>query len=114
MATYDRDEATQPGFDLHEWESRWASIEQDLEDDRDAAVSQLAELVEQVLVENGYDVTDPVSRAGDEREVVATYLSAREIAERAEVGAASRSEVELAIDDLRDVFTTLVGETTAQ
>jgi hypothetical protein len=114
MATEDREEPTQPGFDLHEWESRWASIEEDLEGDRDAAVSQLAELVEQMLVTNGYDVTDPVSRAGDEPEIVVTYRSAREIAERAEVGAASRSEVEMAIDDLRDVFTTLVGETTVQ
>ena len=110
MSAPDREEPDQPGADLHEWESRWASIEEDLESDRDAALSQLAELVEQMLVANGYDVADPVTRQGDEPELVVTYLSAREAAERAELGAASRSEVEMAIDDLRDIFTTLVSD----
>ena len=49
---------------------------------------------------------DAVAREGEEREIVTTYLAARETAERAELGAASRSEVEQAIEDLRSVFNT--------
>jgi hypothetical protein len=107
MTTFGPDDPTQPGFELHEWESAWASIEADLEADRDAALSRFAELVERMLLANGYRVDDPVAREGEEPELVVTYLSARETAERAEIGAASRSEVELAIDDLRDVFGSL-------
>lgn len=110
MTSFERDDAEQPGFDLHEWESRWASIEEDLDGNHDAALSQLAELVERMLLATGYSVDDPVAGQGDEPEVVVTYRSARETAERAEVGAASRGEVDLAIDDLREVFTALSGD----
>ncbi len=106
----DRGEAPQPGFDLHGWESAWASIDQDAEGDPDAALSMYAELVERMLAATGYAIADPVVRQGDEPEVVVTYLSARETAERAELGEASRTEVELAIEDLRTVFDSVAGE----
>jgi hypothetical protein len=101
---------SEPGLDLHEWQSRWASIEEDAQDDPDAALSQFAEVAEQMLRANGYDVDDPVQLEGDEREVVASYVSARETAERAEVGEASRGEVENAIEDLRAIFDTFATE----
>jgi hypothetical protein len=100
----------EPGLDQHEWESTWASLEEDAGDDPDAALSQLADLVQRMLVSRGYDIVDPVDRTGDEPEVVLSYLSAREVAERAEVAEASRSEVETAIDDLRAVFDTIATE----
>jgi hypothetical protein len=104
MSTGNWNEGAYPGADLHSWESEWASISEDASDDPDAAVSEYAELVERILAANGYAVTDPVARSGEDPEVVSTYLSAREVAERAELGEASRSEVEQAIEDLRLVF----------
>jgi len=101
--------AAAPGLDLHEWESQWASIGEGAEDDPDAALSQLADLVRKMLVESGHEVGDPVARSGEEPEVIVTYLSARQTAERAEVGAASRAEVEIPLDDLRWVFETIAG-----
>ena len=98
-----------PGQDLHEWESARASLEEEADSSPDAALSELAELVERMLVSRGYDVTDPVARAGDERDVIASYLAARETAERAELGQASRAEVETALDDLRAVFDTIAA-----
>lgn len=89
------------GGDLHAWQSEWASIAEEADTDPDAALSQYADLVEGMLEANGYDVRDPVVRQGEEREVVSTYLTARETAERAEVGRASRGEVEQATEDLR-------------
>ena len=100
----------EPGLDIHEWTSAWASIEEEQDSDPAAALSQLADLAHRMLLGSGYDVDDPVAREGDEQELVASYLAARETAERAELGAASRSEVEQATEDLRAVFETLSGE----
>ncbi|HZN22008.1 MAG TPA: hypothetical protein VFB57_05565 [Gaiellaceae bacterium] len=101
--------AVDPGQDLHEWQSTRASLEEEAESSPDAVLSELAELVERMLVTRGYDVADPVARAGDERDVVVTYLAARETAERAELGEASRGDVEAALDDLRSVFDTIAA-----
>jgi hypothetical protein len=101
---------SEPGVDLHEWESRWASVEEELESDPDAALSQFADIVGGILKARGFALDDPVAVAGDEPEIVVTYLAARETAERAELGEASRGDVETAIDDLRLIFETLVAE----
>jgi hypothetical protein len=98
------------GFDEHDWESTWASIEEVGEDDPDAALSQYVDLMEAMLTARGFALDDPVARQGEDPEVVKTYLAARETAERAEVGEASRADVELAIDDLRALFDTIAGE----
>ena len=110
MTAFEREDVTPPGFDLHEWKSGWASIEQDSDDNPDAALSQLAELVGRMLVASGYDLDDPVARSGGDAELVRAYLAARETAERAELGEASRGDVEVAIADLRDVFSTLASD----
>jgi hypothetical protein len=109
-ASASRTEDVPAGFDEHDWESTWASVEDVAEDDPDAALSQYVDLMEQMLKARGYALDDPVARPGEEPEVVRTYLAARETAERAEVGDASRGDVELAIDDLRALFVTISGE----
>jgi hypothetical protein len=105
-----REGSQEPGLDRHEWEGVWASIEDDLRDSPDAAVSQLADLVEDMLGARGFAVNDPVESLGDEAEIVHTYRSARQTAERAELGEASREDVEQAIDDLRSLYDTLLAE----
>jgi hypothetical protein len=110
LTAFEREDVTQPGFDLHEWKSGWASIEEDSEDHPDAALSQLADLVERMLVASGYELSDPVLRSGGESEPVVAYRAARETAERAELGEASRGEVEVANANLRDVFSMLARD----
>jgi hypothetical protein len=100
----------EPGADLYEWESAWASVAENRDDDPDAAVSQFADIVARMLRARGYNLDDPVESSGDEAEIVTTYRSARETAERAELGQASRAEVEDAIADLEDIFDTVVEE----
>jgi hypothetical protein len=107
VSTVDWNEGANPGADLYSWESQWASIETEAPDDPDAALSQYADLVERVLEGSGYAIRDPVARQGEEREVIATYLSARQTAERAELGEASRGDVTAAIEDLRAIFDSL-------
>jgi hypothetical protein len=101
---------SEPGLDLHEWESEWASVAEEQDADPAAALSRYADLVEQMLLSRGYRVDDPVAASGDEPEIVTTYTSGREVAERAEVGSASRAEVEDAIEGLRALFETLTAE----
>ena len=76
----------EPGIDRHTWESRWASLEDDLQTEPEEALPELADLVQEMLVEAGYDVTDPVARTGEERGVVAEYLAAHEVADRVREG----------------------------
>lgn len=101
---------TEPGLDLHEWETMWASVAEHRDDDPDAALSQFADVVGRMLRSRGYNVDDPVEASGDENEIVTTYFSARETAERAGTGSATRAEVDDAINDLEDVFDTLISE----
>lgn len=76
----------------------------------DAALSQLADIAKEMLRAGGYAVDDPVAREGDEPEMVVTYLAARVMAERVELGQASRGEVQSATEDLRAIFETLAAE----
>jgi hypothetical protein len=78
----------EPGIDRHVWESQWAQLEEDLETDPVETLPEVADLVEQMLIEAGYDITDAVARAGEEREVVAEYLAARQIANQVDGGEA--------------------------
>ena len=100
---------SEPGLDLHEWESQWASVAEEQDGDEGAALSQYADIVERMLVARGYNVADPVQTAGEEPEIVTTYAAAREVTERAEVGDASRADIADAIQDLRALFETLTA-----
>jgi hypothetical protein len=101
----------EPGLDRHEWESEFASIEEDLADDPYDGLPQFADLVERMLTERGYDVGDPVARAGEEREVVVDYLAARETSDRIERDeAVDPGDVAAAINNLRDLYDYLLAE----
>lgn len=111
MTTFEWGEGPNPGLDLHTWQSAWASIEEGAADDPDAALSQYADLVQRMLAASGYRLEDAVASQGEEPEIVVTFRAACETAERAELGEASRSEVEQAVEDLHDVFSSFTGET---
>jgi hypothetical protein len=101
-----------PGLSRHEWESEMASLEDDIHDDPAEALSELDDLLRRMLKETGYDITDPVVREGDEREVVADYLAAREITLAYERGSdeLSPGDVAAAINNYRELFDYLVAE----
>jgi iron uptake system EfeUOB component EfeO/EfeM len=99
-----------PGLNRHEWESEWESLEDELRTDPDHALPELDGLVARMLEESGYDLTDPVVREGEEREVVAEYLAAHEIllARERDSGDLSPGDVAAAINGYRAVFDHLV------
>ena len=100
-----------PGVELHEWESEWEALEDDLRTDPAHARPELDRLVARMLAESGYELSDPVAGEGAEREIVAEYVAAHEI-----VGAAERDsddvspgDVAAAINGYRAVFDHLVA-----
>jgi hypothetical protein len=104
----------EPGLDRHEWESRWQSLEEELEDSPRDVVPELDELVEQMLNERGYAIDDPIVREGDDREIVAEFLAAREITEllRDDPDAVSPGDVAAAVNGYRALYEYLLEERT--
>ncbi len=104
----------EPGLDRHEWESRWQSLEEGLEDSPRDVLPELDELVEQMLEERSYAIDDPVVREGDDREVVAEFLAAREITRLAadDPDAVSPGDVAAAVNGYRSIYEYLLEERT--
>ncbi len=99
-----------PGEELYDWQSEMASLEDDIRESPQEAVSALDDLLRRMLEDSGYDLTESVTREGDEREVVAEYLAAHEIRTLLEQGAEgiSAGDVAEAINDYRELFDFLV------
>lgn len=99
-----------PGLNRHEWESEWQALEDDLRTDPAHALPELDRLVTRMLEESGYELTDPMVAEGDEREIVAEYLAAREIAQAVERDAddVSPGDVAASVNGFRAVFDHLV------
>ena len=100
----------EPGLDLHEWTSRFESLEPELRDDPTGALPELRQLVEEMLRERGYDPDDPVASEGDDAEVLAAYAAGREAALRSEAGGVDPSDVGEAVHNLLAVYEHLVAE----
>jgi|ERR671923_1493366 hypothetical protein len=105
----------EPGLDRHEWESRWESLEEELEDSPRDVLPELDELVEEMLETRGYDVEDSVVREGDDREVVAEFLAARETTEllATDPDAVSPGDIAAAINGYRSLYEYLIEERAA-
>jgi len=83
----------EPGLDLHEWETRWAELEEALADDPAGALPEACDLVEETL---GTDYVD------DGLEV--TYRAARETADAIERGVdVDPGDIGAAVRDLRTI-----------
>lgn len=102
----------EPGLDRHEWETEWAALEPLVEDSPAEALPEVGDLVERMLTTNGYDVNDPVVREGDEREVVAEFLAAREISQLVERGdgAVGPGDVAAAVEGFRSIYEFLASD----
>jgi hypothetical protein len=95
----------EPGLDLHEWESEYASLEDGLRDDPVQGLPLLADLVERMLRARGIDLEEP-----DEDELAAEYRAARELSDAAERGEAGLGDVGAAIESLRTIYATIIAE----
>jgi hypothetical protein len=104
---------TDPGLDLHEWESQWAQLQEDAADAPDEALPELVRLIEQMLVERGYELENPVVVEGESRDIVGDFLAAREIARAAEQTKLEQEDIQTALDDLAEIHDFLVEDRAA-
>ena len=105
----------EPGLDRHEWESRWASLEEELEDSPRDVLPQLDELVGQMLGERGFAIDDPVASEGEAPEAVTEFRAAREITRLStdNPDAVSPGDVAAAVNGYRSVYELVLEEYTA-
>jgi hypothetical protein len=103
--------STEPGLDRHEWESEMLALEEELESSPAEALPELGDLVERMLTERGYDLSDSVAREGEEREVVAEYLAAREVSDRVERAEdVDPGDIAAAINGFRALYDFVIAE----
>ncbi len=101
----------EPGLDRHEWESELRALEDQLSENPAEALPELDALIGRMLEETGYALSDTVARSGNEPEIVAEFLAAREITEAVERDAddISPGDVAAAINGYRAVFDHVVA-----
>lgn len=104
----------EPGLDRHEWETEWEALEPQVRDEPREALPELDRLVERMLAERGYAIDDPVAGDGTDPEIVATFLSAREITRLFESNAdVSPGDAAAAVDGYRSVYEHLLEHRSA-
>jgi hypothetical protein len=101
---------TDPGLDLHEWETRWSDLQDQAADAPDEALPEVVRLVEEMLVARGYDLENPVVEEGDDPDLVRDFVAARDIARAAETTDLEAEDIQTALDDLADIHDYLVEE----
>jgi hypothetical protein len=97
-----------PGLDRHDWESQWASLEDDIRESPREVLPELERLLAQMLEEAELDPSAPPH--DDEPEVLAEFRAGRELREQAESDAGSAGDVAAAIESFRLVYETLIDE----
>jgi hypothetical protein len=104
----------EPGLDRHEWDSKWQALEPELADAPAEALPEVDDLVARMLGERGYDLGDPVAREGEEREVVAEFLAARDVTRQVDAGATvDPGDVAAAVNGYRALYEYLIEERSA-
>ena len=99
----------EPGLDLHEWQTRWQELQDLAADEPEQTLPEIVRLVQQMLDERGFDLADPVAVEGDD-DVVRDFLGARELTRLIEAGEGEPEDVQLAFENLTEVYEYLVSE----
>ena len=99
---------------MHEWESRWQQLEEELESSPAEALPEVDRLIREMLESRGYELEDPVVRDGDDRDIVAGYFAAREIARAVDRGAdVGNEDIQEAVEQYRALHDYVVEERSA-
>jgi hypothetical protein len=98
----------EPGLDLHEWETRWQEFQELAEESPAEAMPELVRLIEQMLVERGYELENPVVMEGEDPDIVRDFIGARELVAACQAGTASPGDVAAALENLAEIRAYLV------
>jgi hypothetical protein len=100
----------EPGLDLHEWETRWQELQDLAAESPSEALPEIVRLTEQMLVERGYDLADPVAAEGEDPDILRDFLAARELVAACQAGTASAGDVGAALENLTEIHDYLVED----
>jgi hypothetical protein len=104
---------TEPGLDLHDWETRWSDLQDQAADAPAEALPEIVRLVEEMLVGRGYDLENPVVEEGEDPDLVRDFLAARDISRAAETTDVEQEDVHTALGNLREIHDYLVEQRAA-
>ena len=99
---------SEPGLDLHQWETRWADLQEQAADSPDEALPELVRLVEEMLTERGFDLDNPVVEEGQDADIARSFQAAREISRAAEQTSLEREDLDAALEDLQEIHDFLI------
>jgi hypothetical protein len=99
-----------PGIDRHVFASEWETLWEEARIDPRETLPELADLVRRLMLRHGYAIEqDDAATSGEEREIVATYAAAREVADSVREGATvDAGDASQVIGDLRDIYESLI------
>jgi hypothetical protein len=101
----------EPGLDRHEWESEWASFEEDFDSDPFNSLRYVHELIGRMLKEREILDDTFVATEGADPELLSPYEAGAELVRKidAEVDVED-ADVREALENYRELFQTLVTE----
>jgi hypothetical protein len=101
---------TEPGLDLHEWQTRWQELEDAFAEAPDETIPEMVRFVEEMLVERGYELAEPVTVEGEDPDIVRQFLAAREQARLVEMGKGNAEDIQTAYESLSEIYLYLVED----
>jgi hypothetical protein len=100
----------EPGLDLHEWETRWQELQEAAAEAPDQALPEMVRFVRQMLVEEGFQLDEPVTVQGEDPDIVRDFLAARDVASLAGAGDAEPEDVAIALENLREIYDYIISD----
>ena len=100
----------EPGLDLHEWETRWQELQELAADEPEQTLPEIVRFVRQMLEERAYDLDNRAVAQGEDPDIVRDFLGASELARLAEAGEGAPEDVELALENLTEIYEYLVSD----
>jgi hypothetical protein len=103
--------SSEPGLDLHEWQTRWAELEDAFADAPDETLPEITRFLEEMLVERGYQLDEPVTVEGED--VVGEFLLLRDLAREVEAGQGEPEDIQTAFEGFRELYEYVVEDRAA-
>ena len=113
-AATEADVATEPGLDLHDWESEWQQLEPLVRDAPGEALPELHRLIERILQERGVLDANLAATEGSDPELIATYAAGKEVVDKLDGGMdVDPSDIGNVIQEYRGMYEYLTTERSA-
>jgi hypothetical protein len=104
----------EPGLDRHEWESEWASLEEDFADDPAGSLRFVHELIGRMLKERGVIDDSFVANEGADPALLRPYEASAELVRKLDDEVdVDEADIREALENYRELFQTLVAERAA-